>query len=63
MTHVASTYAAVMAIVNIGTEEAYDIIDVPKLRSYLLSVKNNLDMTHQQASPFNSWVLKDRETG
>ena len=52
-----------MAIVNIGTEEAYDIIDVPKLRSYLLSVKNNLDMTHEQASPFNSWVLKDRETG
>lgn len=41
MTHVASTYAAVMAIVNIGTDEAYEIIDVAKLRSYLISVKNN----------------------
>ena len=47
MTHIASTYAAVLAIVNIGTEEAYDIIDVAKLKSYLLSVKNNMDMTHE----------------
>ena len=63
MTHIASTYAAVLAIVNIGTEEAYDIIDVAKLKSYLLSVKNNMDMTHEQASPFNAWVMKDKTTG
>lgn len=43
----ASTYAAVLAIVNIGTEEAYRIINVDKMRSYLLSVKNNMDMTHE----------------
>ena len=47
MTHVASTYAAVMAIVNVGTQEAFEIIDVAKLKSYLASVKNNLDMTHE----------------
>lgn len=36
-----------MAIVNIATEEAYSIIDVPKLRSYLNSIKNNMDRTHE----------------
>ena len=41
MTHVASTYAALMAIVNVGTKEAFDIIDLPKMQSYLLSIKNN----------------------
>jgi len=41
MSHVASSYAAVMAIVNIATEEAYSIIDIPKMKKYLLSVKNN----------------------
>ena len=63
MTHIASTYAAVMAIVNIGTQEAYDIIDVAKLKSFLSSVKNNLDQTHTFASAHNAWVLKDRTTG
>lgn len=52
-----------MSIVNVGTEEAYRIIDVPKLRTYLSSIKNNMDLTHEQASAFNSWVLKDRQTG
>lgn len=40
--HVASTYAAIMAIVNIGTQEAYDLVDLDKMKKYLLSVKNNL---------------------
>ena len=62
-THIASTYSAVLSICNIGTQEAYDIIDVPKLRTYLLSMKNNMDQTHEQASPYNAWVLKDSTTG
>jgi len=28
VSHVASTYAAVLAVVNIGTEEAFSMIDV-----------------------------------
>ena len=39
--HLISTFAAVMAIVSIGTEEAYELIDVPKMRDFLLSLKNN----------------------
>ena len=39
--HVASSYAAIIAIVNIGTKEAYDLVDLPKMKKYLLSVKNN----------------------
>ena len=62
-THVASTYAAVLAIVNINTEEAYQVINVAKMRSYLNTIKNNMDITHEQASAFNSWVLKDRQSG
>ena len=41
ISHVASTYAAVMALVNIGSEAAYDIVDLPGMKKYLLSVKNN----------------------
>ena len=59
-THVASTYAAMMAIVNIGTKEAYDIIDRPKMKAYLNRIKNNLDTTHEQSDPHNVWVFKDR---
>ena len=33
------------------------------MRSYLISVKNNLDLTHERKSPFNAWVFKDKETG
>jgi prenyltransferase beta subunit len=41
MSHVASTYAAVMAIVNIGTEEAYNLVDLSLMKKYLISIKNN----------------------
>jgi prenyltransferase beta subunit len=41
MSHIASTYAAVLAIVNIGTEEAFSMIDVEGMKRFLLSVKNN----------------------
>ena len=52
-----------MAIVNVGTQEAYDIIDVPKMRTYLNGIKNNLDLTHEQADPYNTWIFKDKKTG
>jgi prenyltransferase beta subunit len=39
--HIASSYAAMLAIVNIGTKEAYDIIDIEKMKKFLISVKNN----------------------
>lgn len=35
--HLAPTYAAVCALCILGTKEAYDIIDRPKLKSFLLS--------------------------
>ena len=38
--HVASSYAAIIAIVNIGTKEAYDLVDLLQMKKYLLSVKN-----------------------
>ena len=60
--HLASTYAAVLAIVNIGTKEAYDIIDRQKMRTYLCSLKNNLDLTHSQ-DPNNAWAYSDKTTG
>ena len=46
-THVASTYAAMLAIANIGTKEAYDIVDRELMRKYLIGIKNNLDITHE----------------
>lgn len=42
MSHIASTYAAILAVVNIGTEEAYKMINVPAMKQYLISMKNNL---------------------
>ena len=39
--HLISTYAAVMAIVNLDMPEAYDIIDIPKMKNFLLKMKNN----------------------
>jgi len=41
MSHIASTYAAVMAIVNVGTEKAYNLVDIIGMKKFLLSVKNN----------------------
>lgn len=37
--HLAPTYAAVCALCILGTKEAYDIIDRPKLKSFLLSCR------------------------
>lgn len=41
MSHIASTYAAIMAIVNVGTEKAYNLVDIIGMKKFLLSVKNN----------------------
>lgn len=41
LSHIVSNYAAVMAILNLGIKEAYDIIDIPKMRQFLLKMKNN----------------------
>ena len=39
--HLISTYAAVMAIVNLGIPEAYEIINIDKMKNFLLKMKNN----------------------
>ena len=39
--HLISSYAAVMAIVNLNMPEAYEIIDIPKMKNFLLKMKNN----------------------
>ena len=39
--HLISTYAAMMAIVNLGIPEAYDIVDINKMKNFLLKMKNN----------------------
>ena len=39
--NIISTYAAVMGIVCLGIPEAYDIIDIPKMKNFLLRMKNN----------------------
>lgn len=39
--HVVSNYAAVMAIISLGIKESYEIIDIPKMRNFLIKMKNN----------------------
>ena len=41
MSHLIATYAAIMSIVNLGIPEAYDIVDIPKMKNFLLKMKNN----------------------
>ena len=48
--HLISTYAAVMAIVNLGIPEAYDIIDINKMKNFLLKMKNNQFDINQEPS-------------
>lgn len=52
LSHVASTYAAIMAITNIGTKEAFDIVDIAGMKKYLLSVKNNHKASSQSSNLF-----------
>ena len=39
--HLISTYGAMMAILNLNIKEAYDIVDIPKMKNFLLRMKNN----------------------
>ena len=39
--HLIATYAGVMSVVNLGIPEAYDLIDIPKMKNFLLKMKNN----------------------
>lgn len=41
ISHLASNYAAILAICLLGTEEGFSMINVKKMKSYLLSMKNN----------------------
>ena len=52
--HIASTYAAILAVVNIGTEEAYEMVDVHGMERFLLSVKNN------HSHGLKDWQLVDQ---
>jgi prenyltransferase beta subunit len=50
-----------LAIVNIGTEEAYKIIDPNKMRACLNRLKNNMDINYNKNSQ-NSWVFEHKKT-
>ena len=39
--HLISTYGAMMAILNLNIKEAYDIVNIPKMKNFLLRMKNN----------------------
>ena len=39
--HLASNYAAILAICLLGIKEAYEIVNIDKMRRYLKSMKNN----------------------
>ena len=39
--HLISTYSGMMAIANLGIKEAYDIVDIKKMKEFLLRMKNN----------------------
>ena len=44
-----------MAIVNLGIPEAYDIIDIPKMKNYLLRLKNNIFEKKESTSFDKKW--------
>lgn len=61
MSHIASTYAGILALVNIGTEEAFKMIDVEGMRNFLKSMKNNLRF--EKDGQTSGWNLVDPVTG
>jgi len=61
MSHIASTYAAILAMVNIGTEEAFSMIDVEGMKRFIHSVKNNYAFKDPKAT--SGWSLVDPATG
>jgi protein farnesyltransferase subunit beta len=61
MSHIASSYAAILAMVNLGTEEAFKMVDVEGMRRFLLSVKNNYTFTDPSAN--SGWAHTNPKTG
>lgn len=59
--HAASTYAAMLAIVNIGTEEAYNIVDKAKMKQFLLNMKNKQHF--KLRADTNLWEEQLRQSG
>lgn len=62
LAHVASTYAAIGCIVNIGTEEAFKLVDKKQMKSFLMkmkktSVDEGSDMTKWNVSPKNAFEM------
>lgn len=57
--HIASTYAAMLAVVNIGTEEAFAMVDVEGMRRLLVSVKNNNSYISEDTG--NIWLQKGKD--
>jgi protein farnesyltransferase subunit beta len=49
MQQLASTYAAVLALVILGTQEAYEIIDRQGMYRFLMAVKNIKDGSFRMA--------------
>ena len=50
-----ATYAGIISIINLEIKEAYEIINIPKMKNFLLSMKNNnFDITEN-----NSYVDKN----
>ena len=50
-----------MAIVCLDCKEAYDIVDVQKMKQYLLNIKNNMNLQFDQ-DPKNLWRLQKKGT-
>ncbi|CAI2371079.1 unnamed protein product [Moneuplotes crassus] len=59
--HIASTYGGLMAIVNIGTEEAYQIIDKQKMKEFLTEVF--CKVKQEPSSTLKSSEMKVGENG
>lgn len=55
MPNLISSYAAILAICLLDVSEAYDIVDIKKMREFILSCKNN-DLQNE-----NSNVVKKNE--
>ena len=50
-----------LAVVNIATEEAYKMVNVPAMKKFLLSMKNNYSFA--KAGAKSGWELIDPATG
>ena len=57
--NIISTYAAILAICILGIPEAYEIIDIPKMRNFILSVKNtDYKNSNSQVDSKKEFVIK-----